>query len=277
MNYKICSKCKELKPLDAFEKSNSCKDGHRGTCKQCRQEQKNKKHQLQCEVCGEKFTSSRKEAKYCSEKCQHLARRNRVKVKCSYCGKELEVIKSKADSQEYFYCNQQCRTEHLKTIMKGTNNPNFNKVKYNCDGCNKEIYIKPYKIKSQKHIFCSEECYTKNIGKFYKGENNSNWNKNLTSEERELKRRYPKYYEWRNKVYERDNYTCQICGSSKSGTLIAHHLNGYNWDIEHRTDIDNGITLCTRCHNEFHNKFGCGNNTKEQFEQFLNIKLQVSL
>lgn len=40
MNYKICSKCKELKPLDAFEKSNSCKDGHRGTCKQCRQEQK---------------------------------------------------------------------------------------------------------------------------------------------------------------------------------------------------------------------------------------------
>ena len=42
MDYKICSKCKELKPLNDFEKSNSCKDGHRGTCKKCRQQQKTK-------------------------------------------------------------------------------------------------------------------------------------------------------------------------------------------------------------------------------------------
>lgn len=272
MDYKICSKCKELKPLDAFNKEKNCKDGHRGTCKKCRKEQSNMRYEFKCEMCGEKFTGSKKGAKYCGAKCQHLARRNRVKVKCSYCHKEIEVIKSKFGKFEYFYCNRDCRAKHSKVLMLGENNPNYNSILYKCDGCNKEIYINPFKLKSQKHIFCSKECYKNNVGKFYTGENNTNWNKNLTLEERQLNRRYTEYYEWRNEVYERDNYTCQVCGSSKSGTLVAHHLNGYNWDIEHRTDINNGITLCTRCHNEFHNKFRCGNNTKEQFEQFLNMK-----
>lgn len=271
MDYKICSKCKKAKPLNDFEKDIRCKDGHRGVCKKCRQKQRNNKYELICEICGKKFKSYKKEAKYCNAKCWHSSQR--VKTKCSYCGKEIEVIKSKFEKFEYFYCNQDCRSKHLKILMQGENNPNYSRVLYKCDGCNKEIYIYPYKIKSQKHIFCSKECYKENIGKFYTGENNTNWNENLTLEERELKRRYPDYYKWRNEVYERDNYTCQICGSRKSGTLIAHHLNGYNWDIEHRTDINNGITLCTRCHNEFHNKFRCGNNTKEQFEQFLNMKL----
>lgn len=33
---KQCSTCAEIKPLDAFEKADWCRDGHRGQCRKCR-------------------------------------------------------------------------------------------------------------------------------------------------------------------------------------------------------------------------------------------------
>lgn len=94
------------------------------------------------------------------------------------------------------------------------------------------------------------------------------WNPNITDEERE-KRRNGEQIQWRKDVYERDNYTCQCCGDNKGGNLNAHHLNGFHWDKEHRTDINNGVTLCEKCHKEFHKIYGKRNNTITQFREFL--------
>ena len=102
------------------------------------------------------------------------------------------------------------------------------------------------------------------------GENNPRWNPNLTDEEREKNRKTSEYLTWMKEVYERDNYTCQCCGSHKSGTLNAHHKDGYHWCIERRLDVTNGVTLCEDCHKEFHHIYGYGNNTEEQFEEFIN-------
>ena len=130
------------------------------------------------------------------------------------------------------------------------------------------------KIKSEydrnKLHFCSIECRSKYNSKIFKGENNPNYNSNITDEEREKGRFGIGIPQWRNKVYEHDNYTCQCCGDNKGGNLNAHHLNSYDWDKEHRTDLNNGVTLCNKCHKEFHKKYGYGNNTKEQFEEFIN-------
>jgi len=71
---------------------------------------------------------------------------------------------------------------------------------------------------------------------------------------------------WGTKVKKKDNKKCVICGNSKN--LNAHHLNGYHWDIENRDNIDNGVTLCETCHHNFHDIYGWGGNTKEQFEEF---------
>ena len=74
---------------------------------------------------------------------------------------------------------------------------------------------------------------------------------------------------------ERDNYTCQITGIEASRNIrnhngvVVHHINGYDWDIENRTNIDNGITLSTEIHKEFHKIYSKGNNTKQQFIEFL--------
>lgn len=105
----------------------------------------------------------------------------------------------------------------------------------------------------------------------FKGENSPCWNPNITQEEREKGRFIEGYKDFIKEVFKRDNYTCQCC-NKHGGNLNAHHLNGYNWDKEHRTDVDNGITLCEECHREFHKIYGMGNNTKEQFEEWINKK-----
>jgi hypothetical protein len=113
-----------------------------------------------------------------------------------------------------------------------------------------------------------KQCFADKI----RGENHPNWNPYLTDEERELGRLYPEYYQWRKEIFERDNYTCQCC-HNRGGKLNAHHLDGYNWCKEKRTDIDNGTTLCFDCHIEFHSFYGKKHVTKEQFEEFIKSKL----
>jgi len=58
------------------------------------------------------------------------------------------------------------------------------------------------------------------------------------------------YIEWRQKVFERDNYTCQECGAT--GDLQAHHIKPVSQYPELIYDVDNGITLCKKCHAKKH-------------------------
>lgn len=104
------------------------------------------------------------------------------------------------------------------------------------------------------------------------GENSPRWNSNITQEERERGRKYTEYYEWRNQVYKRDNYTCQCCGSNQGGNLNAHHLYSYDKYKCLRTVVENGVTLCEDCHKEFHSIYGYGENTLEQYNEFINNK-----
>lgn len=102
-----------------------------------------------------------------------------------------------------------------------------------------------------------------NKGKF--GRLNHRWNPNLTDKERLYFRGYVEYKAWRQSVYVRDCFTCQNCLFDNSGNLIAHHLDSYADYPDKRLDIDNGITLCNICHDDFHKKYGKHHNTKEQF------------
>lgn len=72
---------------------------------------------------------------------------------------------------------------------------------------------------------------------------------------------------FRNK-YERDSYRCISCGVV-GGRLNTHHLDGWNWCISKRYDLENVVTICENCHRCFHVNFGYGNNNKDQFIEFL--------
>lgn len=109
-----------------------------------------------------------------------------------------------------------------------------------------------------------------------KGENHHNYNSSLTDEERIESRDLFEVIKWRRDVFARDDYRCQKCYDDKGGNLNAHHINGYNIDVENRFNINNGITLCGKCHNDFHKQYGFGNNTESQFKQWFDANTEVS-
>ena len=75
-----------------------------------------------------------------------------------------------------------------------------------------------------------------------------------------------KMTEWRLNVFKRDKYTCQVCGDKIGGNLEAHHIIPVSQIIkncniktmydafkcEELWDVNNGITLCKKCHHKVH-------------------------
>ena len=138
--------------------------------------------------------------------------------------------------------------------------------------CGKEIKVPTGRLQSKKTRSCG--CLFIEV---QSGKNNNKYNPLLTEEDRLNNNRYTltggKVSHWRNQVYKRDDYTCQICearnGNGKKVVLNAHHLNGWHWFEEGRFDVTNGVTLCGKCHSDFHRKYGYRENTKEQFEEYI--------
>lgn len=69
-----------------------------------------------------------------------------------------------------------------------------------------------------------------------------------------------KYRKWRTSVFERDNWICQICGSK--GFVQGHHIKSWANFPKLRYEINNGISLCKKCHNE-------ANNIQREKEKFI--------
>ena len=58
----------------------------------------------------------------------------------------------------------------------------------------------------------------------------------------------PVYKDWRNRVFKRDRYQCQMpqCGRKKK--INAHHIRRWADSANLRFNTLNGITLCWSCH-----------------------------
>jgi len=59
-------------------------------------------------------------------------------------------------------------------------------------------------------------------------------------------RKKPEYKLWRAKIYARDKWCCQLCSSKER--IEAHHILTLKKYPEKALDLDNGITLCFKCH-----------------------------
>lgn len=101
------------------------------------------------------------------------------------------------------------------------------------------------------------------------GENHYKYNPDLTKAERARRDMFNgEIRKWRDQIFTRDKYTCKKCGDF-GGKLNAHHINSWDKHIDSRFDLKNGITLCEKCHKRFHSKYGYGNNTMDEFIEFL--------
>lgn len=247
---------------------------------------KSPKIKVNCDNCEKLLEISNHEYKrsvrhYCNKECRYEHQKETLKgennpnfknktidCRCSYCGNSISRYKWDKLTTKSFYCSQICKSLHQKETLKGENNPNFKSVKCECKNCNKDLYKTDYHINSRKNVFCSRECLWDYMKENNKGENNPNYDETLSQEHRIQHRITDDYSEWRKRVYEKYDYTCQCC-NKKGYDIVAHHLDGYNWCIEKRTNIDNGVVLCKDCHIKFHSTYGYGNNTKEQFNEFI--------
>lgn len=108
-------------------------------------------------------------------------------------------------------------------------------------------------------------------------EKHPRWNHEKTDEERLKDRRYsPLDREWRIGVYKKYDQACQCC-FQRFKDVQAHHIYSYADHPELRLHPENGITLCKKCHKEFHLQFGRGKNTKEQLERFLGREIDNAI
>jgi endogenous inhibitor of DNA gyrase (YacG/DUF329 family) len=200
----------------------------------------------------------------CSRECAYavrhgrpvLARQRRVELTCAFCGKNF--IETKAHARDRRFCSRACEAEYQKTALRGENNPYYGKS--HSDETRALI--------SKKHF------------RRY-GKDNPNWQGGIT-ELRLLVRKSKKYKQWRDSVYERDNYQSRISG--RTGRLAVHHVRSFEEIIkdflglhpkldpnlagdrvelfklalEHRPlwDLDNGITMLREEHLALHQNQG---------------------
>lgn len=264
---KQCDICNGLITWD-FQKVKDYIEGEEGNgCKLLSPEYVDNKTKLkiQC-ACGEEFEKTfhafkdgkQKQCPKCGCKNGAKKQENQIIFNCDYCGKECGKKKSEFDKNTHHFCSKECYNEF-----------HSNQATFNCDYCEKQCSREKWALEGKEHHFCSRECMYKWQSENIRGKAHHSYNHNITDEEREKGRFTEGSKQWREDVYERDNYTCQCCGDNKGGNLNAHHLNSYHWDKEHRIDINNGVALCKKCHDEYHKIYGYKNNTIAQFKEFL--------
>lgn len=250
---KKCTKCGKEKELDLFVKDKRKPDGTRNYCLECEWRRRNGDKPRSKE--GHKICASCKTEKPIEDFNKRKRSYDNKYVPFSYC----KICERKKDSVRYSHECARCGKKY-KSGRKD------NKV---CVECHREL-MKQNKVmyKYKKRDFSGEKNPMFGVHRF--GKNNPNYNPNKTDEEREKERLIEGYGVWRNSVFSRDSYTCKCCGDNRGGNLQAHHIESWNIAKDRRLDISNGITLCKKCHKNFHDKYGYGNNNSEQLKEFIN-------
>lgn len=73
-----------------------------------------------------------------------------------------------------------------------------------------------------------------------------NWQGGVTPLNEKVRKSF-EYRLWKHSVFERDDYTCQIC-LIRGGDLQADHIKPFAYFPELRLKVSNGRTLCKKCH-----------------------------
>lgn len=198
-----------------------------------------------CLTCSKDFKHYRKTAKYCSWACRPYSsspenitrllivskkprkpyrqqKDRKVGKPCMTCGKEFRLPRALAARSKY--CSFECYIARAGKKI--------------CPNCGTEH--------SSSRKTCSDKCSKAWAGLKQAGEKSHRWQGGKTSEAMRI-RNSSEYAEWRNAVFSRDDYICQIC-YKRGDKLHADHIKPFAIHPELRFDVGNGRTLCAPCH-----------------------------
>lgn len=90
-------------------------------------------------------------------------KRNRIKIKCDFCGKPTEVMPYQLKIGKYHFCSRVCKGKFHSLAMRGSKNSNYRNAVdiYKCAFCGKDV--KDYKncARKKKLHFCNRDCKKK--------------------------------------------------------------------------------------------------------------------
>lgn len=195
--------------------------------------------------------------KCCSWKCfTEWSRKNRqIERICKNCGKPFSFRKSFLKKQNVFFCSMKCRSE-------------YGRVEIVCEQCGKKFStFKSYARDNRR--YCSKRCMAEHRRILYLGELNPNYRNGLRYIGTRM-RGLIAYKRWKLMVFQRDKFTCQMCKNKFPRKLLEPHhkirlwklledysgdKNNPNWlNDPYFYDVDNGVTLCKRCHRKTYGK-----------------------
>jgi len=185
-----------------------------------------------------------------------------MKWKCIHCGKEMDLIPSRAKKRKY--CSTSCQLKHEYSIGKRDRVKTGEKARIaSYKRMKQDNWLNYNSSRDKLRKVMNTEEYRKRAREDKLGEKNGMYNKKpwnfLGIDKRNKYGNVDRGFDWKRikrKVKERDNYTCQHCGETEEDTkqyLQVHHITKYS--IFQDNSMNNLITLCPKCHAHAESQF----------------------
>ena len=166
---------------------------------------------------------------------------------CNFCKTEYKLNKNYSAKQilRSKFCSCLCQQKgRTRTKFEPPNKGKKTAVPRKCDECSR-VNEKVTFYKKYGKLLCANHYY------HYKIHGKALWGDERPYRTPEPKRQRGllEQIEWRKAVFQRDNFTCQMCGE-RGGKLQADHIKPFKYFPELRTTLSNGRTLCEPCHKQ---------------------------
>lgn len=215
-----------------------------------------------CKICSKQFESSDKTRITCSKGCSNVwnsqVRKGQALDNLSLLidkGKDTKFQKGREATNKLNLTKEELERLYI------VNNLSLKKIGelFICSPSTVLFYIKQHNIPSKSQGF-------QKGNRIQSKATDYNWKGGIAPVRKGI-RSLKKYNDWRNSIFTRDQYTCQHC-SQIGGDLNAHHIISFSSIIRKNNidsvtkalncnllwDIQNGITLCRKCHDQVHIK-----------------------
>ena len=234
---------------------------------------------VKCDYCGNVFTIPYKSYlnrlnktinKDCCNKCKSRKIQDSLQRKYGAdCIRHIDGMdqKIKDGTRKKYGVDNAFQSEEIKQKIRETNI-----LRYGVDNPSQSnVVVEKRRETCKKKYGATHHMKTDKYKEMLSGENSPRWKPDKSDEERERDRSTEEYRSWRSSVFKRDGYKCACCGGRGDRKLgiQAHHIRNWKDNEELRYNIDNGITLCARCHYDFHSKYGKKDNDIFQLNEFI--------